>query len=227
LLQTDFPNFFAKFFGYIFHSFSALAYILSFVVKYVYRELYVYILICRRKNFSPPKRGRGGRGCGGNSAAPERWSPAACSVRNSRSQQKSFLFLLEEKIGARKRKAEKIFLLAGERQRAAVGRLHWSGFSSKKVRISSKQYRQFTISAFWREIASRLRRSAGALRAPKPHFATDCHAPRGEKETAWFWIWKFVLAKPKTKQSFADQSFFVSPLAKHGNDNFNILTALI
>jgi hypothetical protein len=42
-------------------------------------------------------------GCGGNSAAPERKieaSPAACSVR-SRSQQKSFLFLLEEKNRAR------------------------------------------------------------------------------------------------------------------------------
>jgi hypothetical protein len=68
-------------------------------------------------------------------------SPAACSVR-SRNQQKSFLFLLEEKIGARKSgKAKKTFLLAGERQRAAAGRLHWFGFSSKKVRISSKQYR--------------------------------------------------------------------------------------
>ena len=85
-------------------------------------------------------------GFGGNSAMPERIqkeaSPAACSVR-SRSQQKSFLFLLEEKIGARKSgKVKKTFLLAGERQRAAAGRLHWLGFSSKKVRISSKQYRQ-------------------------------------------------------------------------------------
>jgi hypothetical protein len=133
---------------------------------------------------------------------------------------------------------EKSILLGGERMRAAAGRERTisfrattrgargqSGFSAKKVRISSKQYRKFTISAFWEEIASRLRRSAGALRAPKPHFATDCHAPRGEKETAWFWIWKFVLAKPKAKQSFANQSFFVSPTAKHGSDNFNILTA--
>ena len=95
----------------------------------------------------------------------------------------------------------------------------------EKVRISSKQYRQFTISAFWEEIASALRASAGALRAPKPHFARVCHAPRGEKETAWFWIWKFVWAKPKAKRSFANQSFFVSPKAKHGSDNFNILTA--
>jgi len=36
-----------------------------------------------------------------------------------------------------------------------------------------------------------VRRSAGALRAPNPDFESVCHAPRGEKETAWFWIWKF------------------------------------
>ena len=129
--------------------------------------------------------------------------------------------------GARKRKIVRenfCEVAAGAIAEAGGGAGHPSGLSAKKVRISSKQYRQFTISAFWGEIASRLRRSAGALRAPKPHFATDCHAPRGEKETAWFWIWKFVLAKPKAKQSFANQSFFVSSLAKHGSDNFNILT---
>jgi hypothetical protein len=50
-------------------------------------------------------------------------SPAALLVQ-SRVQQKSFLYLLEEKIsGARKSKIEKkTFLLAGERQRAAAGR---------------------------------------------------------------------------------------------------------
>ena len=63
-------------------------------------------------------------GCGGNSASPEpKRSPAALLVQ-SRSQQKSFLYLLEEKRGgARKSKIEKkTFLLAGERQRAAAGR---------------------------------------------------------------------------------------------------------
>ena len=47
------------------------------------------------------RKGAAEGGCGGNSAAPERnqteASPADYSVR-SRSQQKSFLFLLEEKI---------------------------------------------------------------------------------------------------------------------------------
>jgi len=62
-------------------------------------------------------------GCGGNSAAPERKieaSPAACSVR-SRSQQKSFLFLLEEKIRrAQIRKSRENFF-AGWRASASGG----------------------------------------------------------------------------------------------------------
>ena len=76
------------------------------------------------KNFRRGSEGAAEGGCGGNSAAPEpKRSPAACSVK-SRSQQKSFLYLLEEKRGgARKSKIEKkTFLLAGERQRAAAGR---------------------------------------------------------------------------------------------------------
>ena len=61
---------------------------------------------------------------GRNSAAPEpKRSPAALLIQ-SRSQQKSFLDLLEEEIGgARKSEIEKkTFLLAGERQRAAAWR---------------------------------------------------------------------------------------------------------
>jgi len=75
-----------------------------------------------------------------------------------------------------------------------------SGFCSKKVRISSKQYRQFTILSFWEDIASRQSRSAGALRAPKPHFRAICHAPRGQKEMFWCWSWKFVWVKPKANE---------------------------
>ena len=49
------------------------------------------------KIFASPSEGEVEGGCGGNSASPEpKRSPAACSVR-SRSQQNSFLFLLEEK----------------------------------------------------------------------------------------------------------------------------------
>ncbi|MCK5466788.1 hypothetical protein KAI56_04830 [Candidatus Parcubacteria bacterium] len=46
-----------------------------------------------------------------------------------------------------------------------------------------------------------------------------CHAPRGKKEMFWFWIWKFVLAKPK-QNKVLQPIFFVSPLAKLGSDNF-------
>jgi len=52
------------------------------------------------KNPVRPSKGMAEGGCGGNSAIPLQKieaSPAACSVK-SRSQQKSFLFLLEEKI---------------------------------------------------------------------------------------------------------------------------------
>ena len=87
-----------------------------------------------------PKRGRGGRGCGGNSASPEpKRSPAALLVQ-SRPPKKSFVFLLKEKIGrAQIKNCEQNFSLSeralasgggAERQNAA------SGFSRKKVRIS-------------------------------------------------------------------------------------------
>jgi len=106
------------------------------------------------------------------------------------------------------------------------GAHHWSsGFNSKYIRTSFNTHRQFTISAFWGDVASRLRRSAGALRAPKSHFARICHAPRGEKETAWFWIWKFVWAKPKVPQSGTNQSFSFCRKRNMEAIIFNILTA--
>ena len=74
-------------------------------------------------------------------------SPAACSVR-SKSQQKSFLFLLEEKIRRAQKKSRENFF-AGWRALASGGgegrQNLQSGFSSKKVRISSKRYRQVNI----------------------------------------------------------------------------------
>src|SRR3989344_4258425 len=70
-----------------------------------------------------PKRGRGGRGVWGNSASPEPKRSPAALLAKSRTQQKSFLFLLEKKSGGRKIKnIEKTFLRGGERQRVAAGR---------------------------------------------------------------------------------------------------------
>jgi len=88
-----------------------------------------------------------------------------------------------------------------------------SGFCSKKVRISTKRLRQFTISEF-----SEVLRTCGAVAPPaggteKADFATICHALRGEKEIFWFWIWKFVCAKHKAKQSFATNLFLFRPPA--------------
>jgi hypothetical protein len=84
---------------------------------------------------------------------------------------------------------------------------HYSGFCSKKVRISTKRYREFTISEF-----SEVLRTCGAVVSPageaeRAEFERICHASRGEKEMFWFWIWKFVWAKPKAKQSFATNLF--------------------
>jgi len=62
-------------------------------------------------------------GCGGNSASPEpKRSPAALLVQ-SRTQQKSFLFLLEEKIRrAQIKKCNENFFAGQRAKRAAAGR---------------------------------------------------------------------------------------------------------
>ena len=68
---------------------------------------------------------------------PERRSPAACSVR-SRSQQKSFLFLLEEKIWRAQIKKCKENFFAGWRALASGGGANQLPFRSKKVRAKCK-----------------------------------------------------------------------------------------
>jgi hypothetical protein len=68
-----------------------------------------------------PGVGGGYGGCGGNSAAPEPKRSPAALLGQSRSQQKSFLFLLEEKIGARKIKKSEENFFAGWRALASGG----------------------------------------------------------------------------------------------------------
>jgi len=98
-------------------------------------------------------------------------SPAALLVQ-SRAQQKSFLFLLEEKIGwAQIKKCEENFF-AGWRASASGGgaerQSSQSGFSSKKVRILTKRYRQFSEFGFWAIVASpRQRRGSASARILK------------------------------------------------------------
>jgi len=124
---------------------------------------------------SPPKkspseaRARRKGGLGGNSASSEpKRSPAALLVE-SRTPQKSFLFLLEEKEIARQiKKCEENFF-AGWRALASGGgaerQISQSGFSSKKVRILTKRHRQFSELGFWSIVASpRQRRGEASAR---------------------------------------------------------------
>ena len=68
-----------------------------------------------------PSEGAAEGGCGGNSAAPEPKRSPAALLGQSRSQQKSFLFLLEEKIrSAQIRKCRENFF-AGWRALANSG----------------------------------------------------------------------------------------------------------
>ncbi|MDP6119447.1 MAG: hypothetical protein QF748_00610 [Candidatus Pacebacteria bacterium] len=92
--------------------------------------------MCATKIFRRRSEGAAEGGFGGNSAAPERRSPAACSVR-SRSQQKSFLFLLEEKIWRAQIKKCKENFFAGWRALASGGGAN-QPFRSKKVRAKCK-----------------------------------------------------------------------------------------
>jgi len=71
-------------------------------------------------------------GCGGNSASPEpKRSPAALLVQ-SRVPQKSFLFLLEEKIGrAQNKNCEENFFAEQRAKRAAAGRSELVGILLK------------------------------------------------------------------------------------------------
>ena len=101
-----------------------------------------------KKIWAQPKQAgkkKGGLGEGIFARLPKR-SPAALLVQ-SRVQQKSFLFLLEEKEIARQiKKCEENFFAERRAKRAAAGRNvqnSQSGFSSKKVRILTKRHRSY------------------------------------------------------------------------------------
>ena len=126
------------------------------------------INIAAAKNFRRWSEDAAEGGCGGNSAVPERLSPAACSVR-SRSQQKSFLFLLEEKIRHAQKKSRENFF-AGWRALASDGGAN-QPFRSKKVRAKCKISPPIETSRFER-VASR-GREAAVLRKMARRFAAN------------------------------------------------------
>ena len=85
------------------------------------------------KNFASPSEGEAEGGCGGNSASPEpKRSPAALLVQ-SRVPQKSFLFLLKEKIGGAQNKKLRRKLFCGTASEASGGGAERQ-FRSKKFR---------------------------------------------------------------------------------------------
>ena len=99
------------------------------------------------KIFASPSEGEAEGGCGGNSASPEPKSrscginsaPAALLVQ-SKAQQKSFLFLLEEKIRRAQIKKCRENFFAGWRASASGG---GSGASNFAVRIFVKKSSDF------------------------------------------------------------------------------------
>src|SRR3989338_9211682 len=101
------------------------------------------------KNFRRGSEGAAEGGCGGNSAAflqKIEAKPAALLVQ-SRTQQKSFLFLLEEKIGrAQNQKCRENFF-AGWRASASDGGAERQ-FRSKKVRAFSNKAHQTGLPDF-------------------------------------------------------------------------------
>ena len=132
----------------------------------------------RKRIVSPPKkspseaRARRKGGVGGIPPRPEpKRSPAALLVQ-SRTPKKSFVFLLEEKIGrAQNKKCEQNFSLVVRALASGGGaerQSSQSGFSSKKVRILTKRHRQFSELGFWAIVASpRLWRGSASARILK------------------------------------------------------------
>ena len=120
----------------------------------------------------------GGWGEGIFARLPKKQSPAALLVK-SRTQQKSFLFLLEEKIGRAQIKKCRENFFAGWRASASGGGAERQ-FRSKKFRAKFRISHQSQLSPFWERIASRLRRSAFGLCARRK--AIKSHGGQKEKE---------------------------------------------
>jgi len=152
-------------------------------------------------------------GCGGNSASPEpKRSPAALLIK-SRPPKKSFVFLLEEKIGrAQIKNREQNFSLSERASASGGGAKRQNsafGFSRKKVRISFSVRSQIVCSAF---IASALRASAGRLYSICQDFlgsiATFCESKK-----------RFAVAKQRANESLRANPFTSAEGGKQ-SDNF-------
>jgi hypothetical protein len=99
--------------------------------------LFPAVLFAKQKMNLAASRSEGAAegGCGGNSAAPERWSPAALLVQ-SRTPKKSFVFLLEEKIRRAQKEIRKQNFSLVERALASGGGANQLPFRSR-LRLSA------------------------------------------------------------------------------------------
>jgi len=169
-------------------------------------------------------------GCGGNSASPERLSPAAPPENlQGGTEQKNFLFLLKEKNGrAQNQKMRRKFFCEVVARASAEA----SGGASSLVGVLVKKSSDFVQKVppfyeffiFGRDClaASPLGRRAKRARA---RFCEDLPRSAWPKGNGLISDLEVRLGKVQSKTKFCNQSFFVSPLAKLVSDNFNILTA--
>ena len=160
-----------------------------------------------KKRTVPARAWRKG-GLGGIPPRPSQSeAPPPCSFR-AEPRKKVFFSFSKKKSGARKLKnVKKTFLRGGERQRAATGRQNsQSGFSSKKVRILTKRYRQFSEFEFWAITASpRQRRGSASARILKAFLKSQRSVRLAMR--------KFT-ERSSGKMKFCKPIFFLSPLAK-------------
>ena len=152
------------------------------------------------KIFASPSEGEAEGGCGGNSASPEpKRSPAALLVQ-SRGQQKSFLFLLKEKIGrAQNKKCEENFFAEQRAKRAAAGRSvqnSQSGFSSKKVRISSNKHHHIEFEECSASPSPSARASAGNFASKSKGFLKSISSrPAARRRFEPIFLRKFFISE--------------------------------
>ncbi len=128
-------------------------------------------------------------------------------------KQKIFHLLLKEKNGGRKKIKECIenftVLVRRSVAKASGNAPTYSGFSLKKVRISSKTRSQIVRSAF---VASRLRRSTDVRNALKAGFERIRHAPRGLKNNSRSRKIRFAVAKQQNSTNNGIANLFLSPI---------------